>query len=48
MRTLPLIFLLLVSCRDERPPTPTQEESARLNDADTMLNEFDRAEPAKR
>ena len=35
---LPLL-LLLAACQDERPPAPTAEESARLNEADEMLNE---------
>jgi hypothetical protein len=37
-----LPFLLLASlsaCTDERPPAPTPEESARLDEAEAMLNE---------
>jgi hypothetical protein len=36
---LPLLLLLLAACHDERPPAPTAEESARLDEADAMLNE---------
>jgi hypothetical protein len=36
---LPLLLLLLAACQDERPPAPTSEESARLDEADAMLNE---------
>jgi hypothetical protein len=35
---LPLL-LMLAACQDERPPAPTAEESARLDEADEMLNE---------
>ena len=39
MKLALLLLLLLVSaCRDERPPAPTAEESARLNEADAMLD----------
>jgi hypothetical protein len=36
-----LLSLLLITpaCGDQRPPAPTAEESARLNEADAMLNE---------
>ena len=37
-RLLWLIPLLLSACRDERPPAPTQEQSAQLNEAENMLN----------
>ena len=37
-RVLALIILLLAACSDERPPAPTAEEDARLNEADAMLN----------
>ena len=32
--------LLLVSCHDKRPPGPTQEQSAQLNEAEDMLNDM--------
>jgi hypothetical protein len=31
--------LLLASCTDDRPPAPTDEESAQLNEAEALLNE---------
>ena len=31
-------FLLLASCQKREPPAPTPEQSAQLNDADSMLN----------
>jgi hypothetical protein len=31
-------LLLLAACKDQRPPGPTAEQSAQLNDADDMLN----------
>ena len=34
------MFLLLVSCNDHRPPTPTREQADQLNEADTMLNDL--------
>ena len=30
----------LPACRDERPPAPTAEQSAQLNDAEDMLNDM--------
>jgi hypothetical protein len=30
--------LALSACRDQRPPGPTSEQSAQLNDAENMLN----------
>ncbi len=33
-----LLALMTSACRDERPPAPTAEESAQLNDAEAMLN----------
>jgi hypothetical protein len=36
---LPLLLLMLAACHDERPPAPTAEESARLDEADAMLNQ---------
>jgi len=32
--------LILAGCRDQRPPAPTAEQSAQLNEADSMLNEL--------
>jgi len=36
--TFLLAPLLLVACKEQRPPTPTQEQSAQLNEAENMLN----------
>jgi hypothetical protein len=33
-----LCAFLLAACRDNRPPAPTTEQSAQLNDAEDMLN----------
>jgi hypothetical protein len=43
-------LVLVAACRDERPPAPTQEQSAQLNDAEDMLNGMARNEegPADR
>jgi hypothetical protein len=30
--------LLLAACRDQRPPAPSPEQSAQLNEAENMLN----------
>ena len=39
MRTCLLILLVPIGgCRNDRPPTPTQEQSAQLNEAENMLN----------
>ena len=37
---LTLLFLafLLAACQDESPPAPTADESTRLDEADTMLD----------
>ena len=43
---LPALLLLLGSCSDERPPAPTSEERARLDEADAMLNELNEEGPA--
>jgi hypothetical protein len=32
------LLLLLGACRDQRPPGPTSEQSAQLNEAENMLN----------
>jgi hypothetical protein len=45
-RLLPVVALLMSSCHDERPPAPTAEESARLDEADAMLNDAARNEQA--
>ena len=47
MRTLLLIALLLpAACSDKRPPAPSAEENQRLDEADRMLNDMDREQPA--
>jgi hypothetical protein len=33
-----LLFLCTVACKDRRPPAPTAEQSAQLNEAEDMLN----------
>ena len=33
-------LLGLAGCRRDRPPTPTAEQSAQLNDAEDMLNDM--------
>jgi hypothetical protein len=33
-------LLIVTACHDERPPAPTAEQNAQLNDADQMLNEL--------
>ena len=43
------LFLLLASCADERPPAPTAEESERLDEAESMLDNLaDEEGPADR
>jgi hypothetical protein len=43
------VLLLLTGCHDKRPPAPTQEQSAQLNDAEDMLNGMGNEEgPANR
>ncbi|HVL78699.1 MAG TPA: hypothetical protein VM346_05360 [Sphingomicrobium sp.] len=36
---LPLVLLLLTACGDPRPAAPTAEESARLDEAEAMLDD---------
>jgi hypothetical protein len=36
---LPLL-LMLAACQDRRPAAPTAEQSARLDEADAMLDNF--------
>jgi hypothetical protein len=36
--TVLITALLLVACKEQRPPTPTQAQSAQLNEAEDMLN----------
>ena len=38
MKKLLFCFLLLSACRDERPPGPSEEQSAKLNEMDGELN----------
>ena len=35
-----MLLLLLGACQDKRPPVPTQEQSAQLNEAEDMLNDM--------
>jgi hypothetical protein len=32
------VLLFLAACHERRPPAPTAEQSAQLNDAEDMLN----------
>jgi outer membrane biosynthesis protein TonB len=39
MRLTFLLFAaLLVACKEQRPPAPTREQSAQLNEAENLLN----------
>ncbi len=38
MRLIMCLAVLLAACQDQRTPTPTADESARLNDAEAMLD----------
>jgi len=35
-----LCVLLLAACQDKRPPAPTGQQSAQLNEAEDMLNDM--------
>jgi hypothetical protein len=49
MKHFVCVLLLLTGCHDKRPPAPTQEQSAQLNDAEDMLNGMGNEEgPANR
>ncbi len=37
-RLFACVFLLIAACKDQRPPTPTAEQSQQLNEAEDMLN----------
>jgi len=44
-----IAILLLAACHQKRPPAPTAEQSAQLNDAEDMLNNMANEEgPADR
>ena len=38
MRYMLPLLVMLAACQDQRPPAPTAEESAALNDAEAMLD----------
>ena len=38
MRVVLLAALLLVACKENRPPQPTAEQSQQLNEAEDMLD----------
>ena len=42
-----LLSLCLAACWDDRPPAPTAEEDARLNDAEAMLDNAAQQEKAR-
>jgi hypothetical protein len=43
------VVLLVAACRDDRPPAPTQQQNAQLNEASNMLDELGNEEgPADR
>jgi len=44
---MPLLLLAAASCRDDRPPTPTSEQSDQLNEADQMLNDLSNQDSTK-
>jgi hypothetical protein len=39
MRIALFFLVLLGACREQRPPAPTAEQSAQLNEAEAMLND---------
>jgi len=45
--TLLILFFLIGGCRDERPPQPTSEQSAQLNEAENVLNAEEANEGSK-
>jgi len=41
MKRLPILALvMLAACNKDRPPAPTAQESAELNEAEDMLNDL--------
>ena len=36
---LAILFVLLAACGDGRPPAPTAQQNAQLDEAEAMLNE---------
>jgi hypothetical protein len=38
VRKILVCVLLVAACRDNKPPAPTAEQSAQLNEAEDMLN----------
>ncbi|MCY7399192.1 MAG: hypothetical protein LH466_10200 [Sphingomonas bacterium] len=39
-RCVPLLVVMLTACQDQRPPAPTAEDSAALDAAGGMLDNF--------
>jgi len=39
-----VLLILLAACRKDEPPAPSAEQSAQLNDADSMLNNLSNEE----
>ncbi len=42
-RVLLLVLLLMAACSDQRPPAPSAEENARLDETEAMLNNLDQS-----